>query len=168
MLEIGAVVKPHGIRGEVAVEPFAESDALFRGEVFLQQGKAAPRAMTARALRPHQGRLLIQFEGVEDRTAADALRGAVILVPEDRLPELSSDETYLYEIVGMRVVLAENGETVGVVSAVDPDSPQELWRISAPDGRELLFPAVPEFVREIDAHEGVVRIAPPPGLFDIQ
>ena len=57
--------------------------------------------------------------------------------------------------------------TIGAIADVDLSSGQEIWRIATPDNKEILFPAVPEFVAELDARTRTARISPPPGLLEI-
>lgn len=168
LLPIGIVRKPHGIKGEVSVTYHADSPVLLSGGVFLQRGEDPPVFHKVIAHRFHHGTLLLRLEGVCDRTAAEGLRGRVLLVPESRLPEPDADAVYLHQLVGLTVVArAEDGtESVwGVISAVADPAGQELWTISREGEADILFPAVPEFVAGFDLEENRVRITPPPGLF---
>ncbi len=166
---IGRIVKAHGIRGEVAVALNAADPELLRGSVLLRLGRAAPKAYTVAGLRTHHGGLLVGLEGVADRTAAETLKGAEIFVTRDKLPPLEEGEVLLSDLVGLKVFQAlENGEAeVGRIESVDIPAGQELWTIRTPDGKEVLFPAVAEFVREIDPRAGRALIAPPPGLLEL-
>ena len=166
-LEIGAIIKAHGIRGEVVVDYYAESPDLLHGNVFLQKGRKPPESFTVLQKRNHQGRILLLFKGIEDRTAAETLRGYKILIPKDRLPHIDSTDVYLHELMGLRVVLHDTDKELGSIVAVDTSSGQELWGIATVDGYEILLPAVPEFVRKIDPTNGIVRISPPEGLLEL-
>lgn len=167
LLEIGAVVKAHGIRGEVVIDYYAESPELLQGSVFLQKGRKAPESVAILQQRNHQGRVLIRIKGIEDRTTAETLRGCKILIPKDRLPQSDESTVYLHDLMGLRVILHDTGDELGSIVAVDTSSGQELWGIATVDGYEILLPAVPEFIREIDTDNGFVRISPPEGLLDL-
>ncbi|WP_462326278.1 ribosome maturation factor RimM [Desulfobaculum sp.] len=193
LVVIGEVTKPHGLRGEVCIRSYADSPSLFDqlSAVYLRPGPQAEEAEEPtppprkgrgrRPMRPrkprlrrysvvswrsHKGAVLVTFEGVADRTAAEALRGYEMLVREADLPELTDEELYLYQIEGLSVVL-EGGEALGTVREVQMPAGQELWAIDTPDGREVLFPVAEEFVRDVDLDARVVVIAPPPGLLDL-
>ncbi|BBD08864.1 ribosome maturation factor RimM [Desulfovibrio ferrophilus] len=130
---------------------------------------AAPRTRPVKieSWRPHKGRLLVFFEGIADRDAADELRGAELLVREADLPEPGEDELYLYEVEGLTVLL-EDGSTLGHVRQVQLlPAGQEVWAIDTEDGREVLFPVADEFVAGVDLDEGWVTIVPPPGLLEL-
>ena len=170
-IAIGFISKAHGIRGEVHVVLNAEDAELLRGPVFLRRGSGEPLPRAVVGLRAHHGGLLARIEGINDRTAAEALKGTEILVERDKLsPDESDGEILLAELVGLRVLCAEDGGTfseLGRIESVDTPAGQELWSIRTPDGKEVLFPAVEEFVLDIDLEAGSVRIAPPPGLLDL-
>lgn len=167
MLEIGTVIKAHGIRGEVAIDYYAESPELLYGAIFLQKGHKAPEPVTVLQQRNHQGRVLIRLKNIENRTEAETLRGCKILTTKDQLPPSDNSGVYLHELIGLRVILHNTDEELGDIVAVDTSSGQELWGIVTLNGYEVLLPAVPEFVHEIDIEHGFVRITPPEGLLDL-
>ena len=170
LLPIGTIAKAHGIRGEVSVDYNAESPQLVQGELYLQAGSGSPARRKVASWRRDHARLLILFEGVQDRNAAELLRGATLLVPASALPPLSDGELYIHDLMGLAVFeVGADGSLIPLGRIADIASPagQELWTIRTPDGRELLFPAVPEFVLDIDLEKGEARISPPPGLFDL-
>jgi 16S rRNA processing protein RimM len=135
--------------------------------LYLQVGAEAPRPVRVQAVRMHKGRPLALFEGIRDRTEAEKLRGARLLLPEDELPEAAEDELYLYQLPGLEVVLHENGQMIGHIDRVELPGGREIWVIRTAGGRELLFPAVPSFVASVDLEKGRVVIDPPPGLFEL-
>ncbi|WP_461208416.1 ribosome maturation factor RimM [Desulfocurvus sp. DL9XJH121] len=167
---IAEIAKPHGIRGEVSVIYHGDSPLLLEHvpALFLRPGNGTrpPRRARVASWRPHQGRVLARFEGVEDRDAAEALRGHEILVRPEDLPEPGEDELYLYEIEGLTVLL-EDGSVLGEIAEVVFPGGQEVWSVRTPDGREVLLPVAEEFVTDVDLDEGRVTVAPPPGLLDI-
>ncbi len=168
LVEIGVLTRPHGIRGEIRVDYYADSIALLRGgHVYLQAGNKPPRKADVDTVRMHQGTPLIRFVEAPDRTTAEFLRGQVVLVPESALPELDDDEVYLHDMIGLSVVLDATGERLGTLEHVLFHSEQETWSIRTPDGKEILLPAVPEFVADIDLDAEVIRITPPEGLLEL-
>ena len=166
-ITIGRIIKPHGIRGEVCVDFYADSPSILADKVWLKQSSTPPRPVGIIAARFHHDRLLLTLENSPDRNAAENLRGAEVLIPPERLPELEEGEIYLADLPGFAVILDETGETVGAIADVNLSSGQEIWRIVTPDHKEILFPAVPEFVVELSAQTRTARIAPPPGLLEI-
>ena len=115
----------------------------------------------------HQGTPLIRFVEAPDRTVAEFLRGQTLLIPESALPELDEDEVYLHDMLGLSVVLDATGQKLGVLDHVLFHGEQELWSILTPEGKEILLPAVPEFVADIDLDTEIIRITPPEGLLEL-
>lgn len=172
VIPIGLVRKAHGIRGEVSVTYYADSLALLRGGVYLRSGSSSATLSRYRVAshRMHHGSLLLRLEGIDDKNAADALRGLELCIPEDRLPEPDDGEIYLHEILGLDVVaVAQDGteECWGSIAALDTSAGQELWTIAQEGQGDILFPAAPELVLAFDLDAGVVRISPPPGLREL-
>ncbi|OBQ56266.1 ribosome maturation factor RimM [Halodesulfovibrio spirochaetisodalis] len=165
-IEIGLIVKPHGLRGEVCVNYFADSPFLLKGSVWLQKGKSNPVEHKVVSSRPHKGQELLTLESCRDRNCAEELRNVKVLVPDVDLPELTEEEVYLHQLEGMTVLL-EDGSKLGRITAFQFNLGAEVWVITTEDKKEVLFPATEEFVRNIDLEEETITIAPPPGLLDI-
>ncbi|AQQ15546.1 Ribosome maturation factor RimM [Corynebacterium glaucum] len=162
---IGRVVKSHGIKGEVAVDLLTdEAESRFAvGEVLHGKQAGKEQDLTIKTLRPHQKRLLVSFEEIPDRTAADSLRGMKFYAsPLER--DEDSDEYYDHELIGLKVHLdgAETGEVTGVM-----DTPNRKILEVAYEGREVLIPFVMDIVPEVDLDEGYLEITPPEGLLDL-
>jgi 16S rRNA processing protein RimM len=171
---VGRIGKPHGIHGELSVELRTdEPDRRFavgatlgaqtpRGTV--PQGANRPATLTVRSTRWHQSRLLVRFEEVGDRTAAEGLRGLVLLthVDADEAPE-DPEEYYDHQLVGLRV-LTTAGEPVGEVAQVIHGAGQDLLAVHAADGREVLVPFVSQLVPEVDVPGGRLSVVDQPGL----
>jgi 16S rRNA processing protein RimM len=156
-LVVGRVGRAHGLRGEVAVtftsnrpERAQPGSVLFVGD----------RELVIDASRPHQGRMLVQFSGIDDRTAAEGLLGAELtadpLAPGDA--ELDDHELWVHEVVGAEVV-DRDGAPVGRVTAVEANPAHDLLVL---DGG-VLVPMV--FV--VEQRDGVLVIDPPEGLLDL-
>ncbi|WP_239057815.1 ribosome maturation factor RimM [Pseudodesulfovibrio sp. JC047] len=167
-IPVGGVVKPHGIRGEFCIKSYADSPSIFGTipAVYLQDGKKPPQPVTIASWREHKGLVLLTAKGVTDRDQAEALRGRTVLVREVDLPELGDDEQYLYQMIGCRVVVTD-GTDVGELTGYYETAEQDIWVIVNEAGTEILLPAVPEFVLDIDLDEECITIDPPEGLLDL-
>jgi len=165
---VGVVVKPHGIRGEFCIQSYADSPSLF-GEVetlYLDDGKNPVRPLSVTRWREHKDKVLLTVKGVTDRNLAEGLRGQDVLVRETDLPVLEDWEHYFYQMIGCQVCLAD-GAPVGELKGFYETGEQDTWVIESDDGREILLPAVPEFVLDVDLDSEVITIAPPEGLLEL-
>jgi len=166
---VGRIGKPHGIRGEVTVEVRTdEPERRFAIGTTVRaerpRGSAAPwPELTVAATRWHQSALLVRFEEVPDRTAAEAARGLLLHATVDAgdSPE-DPDEFYDHQLVGLAAEDLE-GAPLGEVTAVLHGA-QDLLQIRTPDGREALVPFVAALVPEVDVPGGRVVVADRPGL----
>ena len=137
----------HGVRGEVRVAPDTDNPARFVvGRVVEVEG-LGERAI--RSVRGVKGELIVALEGVEDRDAAERLRGRELRVPiEDARSETPG---YLWaDLVGMDVV-DESGNALGVlVEVLRPGGDNDVFVVRTADDRELLLPAIDTVVLAID------------------
>lgn len=168
LLLVGRVAKAHGITGELAVDIHTDSpDERFAPGAVLAarlRDRRTVRNVTVSGVRAHSGRLLVRFEEVPDRTAAEAMRGAQLLVDAAELPPSEDpDEFYDHELEGLAAVLAD-GTEVGRVSEIARGPGGELLVVVLPDGTEALVPFVREIVPEVDVSGGRVVLDPPEGL----
>ena len=164
-LQIGRVVKSHGVKGEVAVELLADEseEHIVPGAVLTGRQAGKERQLTVKTVRPHQKRLLVTFEEVPDRTAADSLRGMkFVAAPLER--DEDSDEYYNHELIGLLV--RHDGAEVGKVTGVMDAPNRKILEIDY-RGKEVLVPFVMDFVPELDVEEGFLTITPPEGLLDV-
>jgi 16S rRNA processing protein RimM len=126
-----------------------------------------PPSLTVAAARPHQGRLIVSFDGVADRDAADALRGVLLSVDtagDD--PPADPDEFGDHQLIGLAAVSVA-GERLGEVASIDHAPAADLLVLRRPDGRTALVPFVRAIVPEVDLAGGRVLVDPPPGLLDL-
>lgn len=166
-LVVGRVIRPHGVRGEVVVDVRTDSpeQRYAVGSVF-ETDPSAAGPLTVEALRPHQGRYLVTFDGFADRDAADRLRGVLLCVDSATVPDPDDpDEFHDHQLVGLRVELAD-GEHLGEVVRIEHAPSSDLLIVRLLDGRTGMVPFVRAIVPEVDIAAGRVVVAPPEGLFD--
>ena len=150
----------------MAVRPSTDNPARFEpGSVLLVgHDPAGATELVVGSARPQgDDRLLLGFEGVADRTAAQALRGAWIFAAAADLPELEEGVYWERDLLGLRVV-DTGGRELGVVSAVVGRTEQDLWEVTTPRG-PVLVPAARGIVVSVDLDAGRITVDPPAGLF---
>lgn len=167
LLTVGRVVRPHGIHGEVIVEVHTdEPEQRFAVGAQLLTGEGE-RRLTVAACRPHLGRLIVAFDGVDDRDGAEALRGTLLQVDSATLAPPEDPEEYRdHQLVGLSAV-TPGGERLGEVVDIDHAPASDLLVVRRPDGRTALVPFVSAIVPEVDLTGGRVVVDPPPGLLDL-
>ncbi|MEU7282726.1 ribosome maturation factor RimM [Streptomyces sp. NPDC045431] len=166
-LVVARIGRAHGIKGEVTVEVRTDEPELrLAPGAVLATDPASAGPLTIETGRVHSGRLLLRFEGVRDRNAAEALRNTLLIaeVDPDERPE-EPDEYYDHQLIDLDVVLAD-GTEVGRITEISHLPSQDLFVVERPDGSEVMIPFVEEIVTDIDLAEQKAVITPPPGLID--
>ncbi|WP_328836833.1 ribosome maturation factor RimM [Streptomyces europaeiscabiei] len=166
-LVVARIGRAHGIKGEVTVEVRTDEPELrLAPGAVLFTDPASTGPLTIETGRVHSGRLLLRFEGVRDRNAAEALRNTLLIaeVDPEELPE-EEDEYYDHQLMDLDVV-TKDGTEVGRIIEISHLPSQDLFIVERPDGSEVMIPFVEKIVTEIDLTEQRAVIDPPPGLID--
>ncbi|WP_454939784.1 ribosome maturation factor RimM [Corynebacterium matruchotii] len=165
-LMIGRVIKAHGIRGEVVVDPTTDEPDIRYAPGTVLYGKQGKRehTLTVAHARPHQGRLLVTFDEVPDRTAAESLRGTQFWAEQ---LDIDDDEEgfYDHDLTGLRVI--HEGVEIGTVTGVMSGPAGTILEVELAGGKQALVPFVFDIVPEVDLEAGTCTITPPDGLLDI-
>lgn len=171
LIEIGKIVAPVGIKGEVKVYNYSEGDARYgQGKVLiLIKPDGTREESTVQSSRLQGTTVVVKFSGIADRNWAEAHRGWGVYIKEEELEELPEDTYYVRDIEGLTVFNDADGREVGVVEEVIQYTAQDIYRVSLISGPEekageVLVPAVKEFIKEVAPEKGLVRIAFIPGM----
>jgi len=161
-LVVARVGRAHGLRGEVGLDLRTDNpeDRLAVG-LTLATDPPSAGPLTVTGVRVHQGRWLLSFAGVADRTAAEALRGVEIVVEADDSDE--DDAWYPHELQGLRAEL-EDGVVVGEVVGLEHLPAHDALVVRETGGERTLVPFVRAIVPVVDVPGGRVVLTPPGGL----
>jgi 16S rRNA processing protein RimM len=179
-LIVGRILRPHGLRGELVVDVRTdEPEARFAvGSVLVTEPAAparreaagpvpVPPSLTIEAVRAHQGRLLVTFDGVYDRDLAENLKGVLLCVDSaDVPPPEDPDEFHDHQLVGLTAVRPA-GDLLGEIARIDHAPASDLLVLRRPEGRTALVPFVKAIVPRVDLAAGRVVVDPPEGLLDL-
>ena len=167
---LGRAVGAHGLRGELRVRIFGDGlDNLARHpDVWLASGEsdAKPRRFVVKGVgsgRAREARLAL--EGVEDRDAAQELKGLLVLGRVENLEPLPEGEYYWHELVGCRVE-SQEGRVIGTVREIWETGAHDVLVVEAEDGRQHLISTARELVPVIDPAAGRIVIELLPGLLE--
>lgn len=168
LVELGRVGKPHGLKGELCIDMFADSPLIFADlqRIYLRQEGKKPRPCAVLAAREHQGRALVLVDRCQGRDQAEAWRGAVVLARERDLPPVAEDEFNLDVLLGCTVQYVDTTR-LGTLEDIQELAGQIIWYIHDESGHEILLPAVDEFVVDIDVEAGIIVVDPPEGLVEL-
>jgi len=160
-LEVGKVTNVHGLMGEVKVQPWADSpEFLCQFKTLYVDGSHFP--MTVQRARVHKNMVIIKFEGPTDVPSALALRNAILYIDraDAKLPE---GAFFLADIYGLEVRDAASGEVLGKIADVLTLPANNVYVVRG-GARELMIPAVPQFIAETNVEGGFIRVNMMEGL----
>lgn len=171
MVQVGFVFRPHGMDGELKVNPehtddptrFEDLDTVYVG----QEPHRVTRHTVASVRYQETKRgttVILGLEGVETRSDAEALSKRLVFAHEEAL-ELAEDEVFVHDLVGLEVV-NEDGDVLGTVSNYMEMPAQDVFVVRRPNHEEAMIPAVEEFILEVNIEEGALVVRPPEGLID--
>jgi len=170
-LRVGRLVKAHGLKGALKLELYTDSpDQRFRAgqELELQVPETSEwfgKTVKVAELRFYNQSPVLFLEGIQDRSQAETLVKAILLIETDlgQLPE-DPEAWYDHQLVGLTALVG--GEVVGKVIRVDHLPAQDLLAIETSNG-EVLVPFVKQIVPSVDIQKGQVVLTPPSGLFEV-
>ena len=174
---IGAIARPHGIKGDVQVVPFNTLSPLWEAGTTLAvtpKESASPNIDVVDLKTPStltvkrvsagpKGRLIVWFDGIAGRSEAEAYKGAWLAVPSEALGELEEGEFWYYEVSGWAVVSSE-GEDLGKVVRII-DGATDLLEVRPPQGGDTYYiPMVEAFILEVNRDQGRITVDVVEGL----
>jgi 16S rRNA processing protein RimM len=165
-LEIGQIVGTHGVRGELRVNPWCDSPEFFRDFETLYFDDKGLQPVRVLSNRPQGNVVLLCLEGISGVEAAAALRGKVLFMhrKDAAIPE---GHYFISDLLECTVVDADNESIVyGKLTNVSQTGANDVWHVTAPDGKEYLLPAIPDVVIHTDIENALVIIRPLKGIFD--
>ena len=164
---VGVVAGAHGVRGAVRIRSFTErpADLAAYGPLTDEGGRRRIALTVAGPAPGAKGGLIARIAGVEDRTAAAALRGLRLYVPRAALPAPAPDEYYCADLIGLAVELPD-GSPFGRVAAVDNFGAGDVMEIVRPAAGALSVPFTKAVVPVVDPAGGRIVLDPPPGLLE--
>jgi 16S rRNA processing protein RimM len=158
LIELAAVMRAHGLRGELLLKPFNPDSTLLSevSHVFLKARDGAVQRYEVESAREHSGLQLLALKTVRTKDAGDALRGFLVCVTRADLPPAEEGEHYLVDLVGL-AVRDTQGQPVGKVEDVFEYPSVTCFVVVSPEGtREV--PNLPRYVLEIDAVGGTIVV----------
>lgn len=163
LIPVGYARRAHGVGGEVAVRPTTDDPGRWVAGAVLTTDEDPPRTLAVTAVRSHHDDLLVTFDRIDGRDAAEVLRGVTFHVDAAQRRPLGDGEYWPDQLVGCAVVSADGD--LGTVSGVEFGAGQDRLVVQTAAGRRVEVPLVGAIVEEIDLEAMVVRLAPPEGLF---
>jgi 16S rRNA processing protein RimM len=165
LIEVGRLGRPHGLDGELGLD-LCSLTALELHAVKSFTWKVAQgtnRTLTLVTARPANKRMLVRFAEAASRAAAAALTNGRLYAERERLPDPGPGVAYRFQLIGMEV-LTEEGRALGTVADILPSPAHPVLVVRGE--KEILVPAVPEFVKAVSVDERRITVKLLPGMED--
>ena len=164
-LEGGRICTSHGVKGLLKVEHLCDSPRVLTSakKIYLKERDGSFTEKKIKNASIMGQFILIGIEGIESREEAIAYRGRLIYLHRDDIP-VANGAMLIADMIGLAVYHAESGESLGEIADISDVAGRRIYTVKY-DGREVLIPDVPEFIKEITEERGMA-VLPIPGLFD--
>lgn len=163
-LVVGFLRRPHGIHGEIIMDVHTEFPERLRAGTKVYVGEDY-KPMTIASTRPHGTGMLVSLRGLNSPDEVGRLRNTYVYVPAKDRPPLPDGKLYQHQILGLRVVTDE-GRELGTLTDIIATGANDVYVVTAEDGKEVLLPAIPDVIlgydlpnRQINVHllEGLIE-----------
>lgn len=151
LLEAGKIVNTHGVKGEVKIMPWTDSPEFLMEFDHLFIGNAPVKVLSSRV---HKGCVIAALEGVSNIEDAIRLKHQIVFIDRDKA-ELDDDQHFVADLIGLTAIDAETSDNLGTVKDVMSLPSNNVYVIKGE--REILIPAVPDFVKEINMETGIIK-----------
>lgn len=162
----GIITSTHGLKGEVKVFPQVDDPGRFSlfGDVFLKiRGKFIPARIEN--VKFFKKMVILKFEGIDDINDVIAYRQAEIWAKRSEIAELKDNQYFDVDLVGLKV-LDKNEKELGTLKKILHASGNDVYSVETPEGKEILIPAVRQFILEVDPEGGKIITDPLPGMLE--
>lgn len=160
LYKVGKIVNTHGIRGEVRVVPTTD----FPMERFKKNNKLVivtkPNNIEVQiaTVREHKQFILVSFVNMQNINDVEQYKGCELMVTKDLQQDLSSDEFYYHDIIGLKIIDNASQEVIGTVSEILPMPANDVWVVTAKGSDDILLPFIEDVVTMIDLEQGIAKV----------
>lgn len=168
LLQVGAILDTHGLRGEVKVFPTTDDPSRYDDlkEVELLTKEGTYMTLEVECVRYFKNLVIVKFKNYDNINDIEQYKKCNLYVTREHAVELEEDEYFVADLIGLKAKTDE-GEELGTLSDVLTTGANDVYVIKGSDGEELLVPAIHDCVQEVNVEEGYVVLHLLPGLRDL-
>lgn len=164
LLQVGVITTTHGVRGEVKVYPTTDDPKRFLDleNVILDDGKIK-RDLEIEHVKFFKNLVILKFKGIDNINDIEKYKKAGLFVTRENAVELSEDEYFITDLIGLSVVTDEK-EEIGILSDVLQTGANDVYVVSQKGQKDILIPAIHECILDVDLEEHTMEVHLLPGL----
>ena len=164
-LEVGKITNVHGIMGEVRVQPWADSpDFLCQFKTLYVDSSHWP--IQVERARVHKNMVILKFKEFNNINDIEKYKGKDLLIRRDQAVKLAPNENFITDLIGLKVVTDE-GKEFGTLTDVLQTGANDVYVIESLEGKEYLFPAIPQCILDVNLESQMVTVHILDGLLDL-
>lgn len=159
-LLIARISRPHGNKGKVKINSYAESDSIYRelDELYVEDKSGEIRSLHINYRGAHRRFLILGFAELKGMDEVEELRGCNLYMDKANLKEIAEGEFYHFQLLGLEVITTE-GARIGKIESIIETGSNDVFVVKNGD-QEHLVPAVKDFIKEIDIKKGTMIVEP--------
>jgi 16S rRNA processing protein RimM len=167
LIPVGKIIGTHGIKGQLKVHSYSGNFESLNAarSVVLKAADGTLRELTLKSFNANSGKFIISLADFDDIDLAKPLVGNELCLRRDHLPELTDDEYYWSDLIGLQVV-TDDGTLLGTIADIFETGSSDIYVVRS-ETREYLIPAIGDVVKQVDLDRGIIVITPLEGLLDL-
>ena len=167
-LRVGVITSPHGVRGEVKVYPTTDDVMRFKklDHVILDLGRGESRELKIRQVKFFKNMVILKFKEFNNINEIEKYKGKDLLIRRDQAVKLAPNENFITDLIGLKVVTDE-GKEFGTLTDVLQTGANDVYVIESLEGKEYLFPAIPQCILDVNLESQMVTVHILDGLLDL-
>ena len=167
-LRVGVITSPHGVRGEVKVYPTTDDAMRFKklDHVILDLGRGESRELKIRQVKFFKNMVILKFKEFNNINEIEKYKGKDLLIRRDQAVKLAPNENFITDLIGLKVVTDE-GKEFGTLTDVLQTGANDVYVIESLEGKEYLFPAIPQCILDVNLENQMVTVHILDGLLDL-
>ena len=167
-LRVGVITSPHGVRGEVKVYPTTDDVMRFKklDKVILDLGRGETRELKIRQVKFFKNMVILKFKEFNNINEIEKYKGKDLLIRRDQAVKLAPNENFITDLIGLKVVTDE-GKEFGTLTDVLQTGANDVYVIESLEGKEYLFPAIPQCILDVNLESQMVTVHILDGLLDL-
>lgn len=161
---IGKISTTHGLEGNLKVHPTMDDPReILHIESLFFQTKEGYEEKLLDSIRLQKNEIVIKLHGIDDIETARRLIGTEVYIKREQYVELSKDEYYIPDLIGLQV-LTDEGKFLGIINDVIATGANDVYSVKREEGTDVLIPAIHECILSVDIEEGTMKVHLLPGL----
>ena len=167
LLQVGAILDTHGLRGEVKVFPTTDDPGRYDylEDVILEDKSGKQITLVVEKVRYFKNLVIVKFKDLDNINDVEQYKKCNLYVTRENAVELEADEYFVADLIGL-MAKTDEGEELGQIKDVLTTGANDVYVIDTKEG-ELLVPAIHDCVQEVDLEAGVMTLHLLPGLRDL-